>query len=603
MNQLQSERFVITVLGKAKRGKSTLLNALLGRSDDLVAPIDKLPASSAISKFHWADRDEASVSFRDGRQVPIGFGEIRQYVTEEANPENKKGVTLVDIGGPFSGLEKDLVLIDTPGAGSIHEYHDALLHQFLPQSDAVIFLVTARMPLDQDELELLQAVKAADIRKVFFAVNRMDEATTGDIDDAVAHNRGLLDQVGVAVDKIHRISAKRAFQGDLAGSGIPELLAEIQDFLAANKARLLEARFVSRVCQAMEPVGAALDLELASASRSVAEIDTELASLKQKRQQVEGERAISTKEFEATWRRAVEDFARGLPDAKRDVASQITREIEATPMSQVSKLAKRLPGQLTDTVERRLQPEVNHLEDALRRATAKLETDYPSFRVSEAGAIAIKVKSGSTMAAGAVGGAAAVATGVGLLGAGGAAAATIAAANAAAAAATTTVAVPTIASMLLSLLPETALLAPLCTGTATISAPAALTATPLWVALSGPVGWTLAGVGVLAVPVAWRISKAKAKDALETAARDQVNETFEKLDRVRVPDLRKMGDSIVEEFQVRLDRQVHDIESALVRARDHRPDPAELTALQALAGELRGLMAEAGPRIGQPVVA
>ena len=135
--QLQSERFVITVLGKAKRGKSTLLNALLGRTDDVVAPIDKLPASSAISKFHWADQDGAAVSFRDGRTVPITFGEIRQYVTEEANPENKKGVTLVDIGGRFPGLEKDLVLIDTPGAGSIHEHHDALLRQFLPQSDAV----------------------------------------------------------------------------------------------------------------------------------------------------------------------------------------------------------------------------------------------------------------------------------------------------------------------------------------------------------------------------------------------------------------------------------------------------------------------------------
>jgi ribosome biogenesis GTPase A len=41
---LLADRFVITVLGKAKRGKSTLLNALLGRSDDTLAPIDKLPA-------------------------------------------------------------------------------------------------------------------------------------------------------------------------------------------------------------------------------------------------------------------------------------------------------------------------------------------------------------------------------------------------------------------------------------------------------------------------------------------------------------------------------------------------------------------------------
>ena len=187
-----------------------------------------------------------------------------------------------------------------------------------------------------------------------------------------------------------------------------------------------------------------------------------------------------------------------------------------------------------------------------------------------------------------------MATGVGLVGAGTAAAATIAAANAAAAAATTTVAVPTIASTLLALLPETGFLAPLFAGTATVSAPAALTTTPLWVALAGPVGWTLAGVGVLAVPIAWRISKSKAKDSLDTTARDQVIEIFEQLERMRVLDLRKMGESIVEEFQVRLDRQIHDIETALLRARDHRPDPAALSALQSLAAELRGLMTEAG---------
>jgi GTPase SAR1 family protein len=594
INQLQSERFVITVLGKAKRGKSTLLNALLGRTDDVVAPIDKLPASSAISRFHWADREVASVSFRDGRSAPIGFREILQYVTEEANPENKKGVGLVEIGGQFPGLEKDLVLIDTPGAGSIHEHHDALLHQFLPQSDAVIFLVTARMPLDQDELELLKSVKAADIRKVFFAVNRVDEATAQDIDDAITHNRRLLEEAGVAVGELHRISAKRAYQGDLTGSGIPGLLAEIQRFLAANKARLLEERFVSRVCQYIEAVGQGLDVELANASRSVAEIDAELASLKQKRQQVDGERVVSTKEFQASWRRAIEEFARALPDARRDVTGQVARLIEEIPLSQVGKLAKKLPGQLTDAVEQRLQTAVNQLEDAIRNATAKLEADYPSLRVGEVGAISIKVRSGSALAAGAVGGAAAVATGVSLVGAGTAAAAAIAAANAAAAAATTIVTVPTIASTLLALLPETGFLAPLFAGTATVSAPAALTTTPLWVALAGPVGWTLAGVGVLAVPIAWRISKSKAKDSLDTAARDQVTEIFEQLERVRVPDLRKLGESIVEEFQVRLDRQIHDIETVLLRARDHRPDPAALSALQSLAAELRGLMTEAG---------
>ena len=183
INGLLSDRFCLAVLGKAKRGKSTLLNAVLGRKDDTLAPVDKLPASSAISRFRWADTERATVGFRDGRQEQIGVERIREFVTEEFNKENAKGVNLVEIEGPFPRLDHDVELVDTPGAGSIHEHHDALLHAFIPQADAVIFLVTARMPLDQDELDLLQQVKAADIRKVFFAVNKVDESSEQDIAD------------------------------------------------------------------------------------------------------------------------------------------------------------------------------------------------------------------------------------------------------------------------------------------------------------------------------------------------------------------------------------------------------------------------------------
>ena len=50
------------------------------------------------------------------------------------------------------------------------------------------------MPLDQDELDLLANVKAADISKVFFAMNKVDELEERDIEDAIRHNQALLGQ-------------------------------------------------------------------------------------------------------------------------------------------------------------------------------------------------------------------------------------------------------------------------------------------------------------------------------------------------------------------------------------------------------------------------
>lgn len=117
IEQYRGQRLTLAVLGKAKRGKSTLLNALLGRRDDLVAPVDRLPASNAITRFHWAKQESALVVFRDGRQLSIGFSQIRDFVTEEGNRDNRKQVDVVHVSGPFSGQDQFTELVDTPGAG------------------------------------------------------------------------------------------------------------------------------------------------------------------------------------------------------------------------------------------------------------------------------------------------------------------------------------------------------------------------------------------------------------------------------------------------------------------------------------------------------
>ena len=118
ISQFNEERFRITILGKAKRGKSTLINAWLGRHDDVVAPIDKLPATSVITEISWGDREQCIVHFRQSSEQEVALAQIPDYATEELNPENIKGVSRLAVRGPFANLEQDVVLADTPGAAS-----------------------------------------------------------------------------------------------------------------------------------------------------------------------------------------------------------------------------------------------------------------------------------------------------------------------------------------------------------------------------------------------------------------------------------------------------------------------------------------------------
>jgi hypothetical protein len=133
-------------------------------------------------------------------------------------------------------------------------------------------------------------------------------------------------------------------------------------------------------------------------------------------------------------------------------------------------------------------------------------------------------------------------------------------------------------------------LAPLATGTATLATPAAITATPLWVALAGPIGWTLAGVGMLAVPLAWRASKLKVRDQLEAAAREQVKTVFAGLRADRIPALRRMAGTISEEFRLRLSQRLHQIQSALQAAEQRRPRPEDRDQLVAMHQRLQSLL-------------
>lgn len=607
--QFEENRFLIAVLGKAKRGKSTLLNAMLGRHDDLVAPIDKLPASSAITRLVWAEREAATVFFRDGRQESVGYERIREFVTEERNPENRKGVEIVEAAGPFSGLDRDLILVDTPGAASIHQHHDAILHAFIPQADAVVFLVTARMPLDQDELDLLKNVKAADIRKVFFAVNRVDESNETDIQAAIDHNRKLLADVGVSVERIHRISARNAFRGARASSGIPELLAEVSQFLAANKGRVLAARLVSRVCQCAEPAEQGLVLELASSRKTAGELDEELQKLSESKRGIEEERGLTEREFTLEWDRAVDLFEYSVREARSEAKSAVLNRVARTSLTGLRALIKELPTIVSHSIEDALAAAGQRMEETMSAASRKLQVSYPVIEVKSVGEIAVRTRSGHHVLVGGVSGAAAAATGIGLAMAGSAAAAGIAAANAAAvAAATTTVTAPTalaglgsLASFLGSLgVPYLGAigtaLAGAGTGTATVAAPVVLTTTPLWVAIAGPVGWTLAGVGLLTVPFAWRVSKVKQKEKLEEACREQVDMVFQRILAERIPALRRMGTSILDDFRLRLDRQLTQIESTISHARDHRPDPQRVSVLQQLNLAFQHALAEA-PRL------
>jgi len=587
IEELRSGRFMLAVLGKVKRGKSTFCNAFLGRQNDLVAPVDKLPASSVISKFKRSANEEAKVHFQNGKTETTDFRHIVDYVTEQRNPENTKKVAFMEVWGTFPGLEEDLVLVDTPGAGSMHKHHDALLYGFLPEADAVIFLVTARMPIAEDELELLKALKEQDIQKIFFAMNQCDlvedeTMTDKELEDAIEHNHQMLAKASVNVDKIYRISAKRAMLGNVSSSGIPELLGDVSDFLNKNKLAILHSRFSAKIISAAESMGRNLAVEIESSNKSQVELELDLKRLQEARVRTDAESQRVGKEFKFEWDSAVEELAQELVNAEEAVKNRVQKKIhDEFPLLGANQYIKAVPTLIAKAMEEEVSIPASRFETTTKAAVEKLQLQYPNVTVTQKGEVVIRVEGQtSTLMKGASGGALAAAAGYGLL----------SAASTAAVVVSSTALAPWAAGLATLFNPATGLVSSILTslgiGTVTTTA----TTIPAWAVFAGPVGWALIGVGALVLPFAYRASNLKSKEAVENAALDHIRKSFAFLLRERVPQLKRTGARILEEYQIKFQNDLAHLESAIQNGLQRKAAGKPTKDIESLADELKLLM-------------
>ncbi len=593
IRRYQENCFRIAVIGKVKRGKSTLINALLGRSDDLVAPVDKLPTSSAVSEFIRADQELATVHFREsGRKENIPFARIADYATEEKNPKNAKQVAGLSIQGPFPGLDSNVMLVDTPGAGSAHEHHDELLHAYIPSVDAVIFIITADMPIAADEEELLKALKNADVAKIFFAINRCDATEEQDIQDGIAHNLKILAKHGITPGAIHRISAKKAMQGDSDASGLSALSAEVRNYLATSRGDALDQRLIVTVKAQLSAAHDSRCLELESSSRSREEIETQIAKFHQDRTNIAAKCGIVEAAFALAWDKAVAKFESKLPEVKSKVETEVLANIDKTSVLSIDEAARKLPTTLMAAFEAHLSTPGTELENALKEAIQKLDAEYPFLEIRPDHGNQARLRREPYLIGSGVQSAAIFGVGMTMATVGSivsAALGTAAATSGAAAAGVTGIAANCLAWLGMS-------------GAANATAAAgtgiagSLGMAGMAMTFVAPIGLLVAGLGLCVVPLAWRSSKLKQKGQLDDAARQQIDIMISQLRTVRIPELRQAKDEVIKAHQANIGLRLQGFEAALANAQKLRKDGVSLAKIETATANYAGLL-ERSPNI------
>lgn len=167
---LQSTEFTVGIFGLIKRGKSTLLNGLIGRE---VSSMHVTPETAVPVYVSYGDAPEAVVHFADGTVKHVAVEDVHTYTSQKANGNNHLGVTFVEQQVPVGFLRNGTRLIDTPGLDDAEadEVYTERTLQELDVVDAGVVLFLSPPTVGATELGFLEQVVARDLKKTFLVCN------------------------------------------------------------------------------------------------------------------------------------------------------------------------------------------------------------------------------------------------------------------------------------------------------------------------------------------------------------------------------------------------------------------------------------------------
>lgn len=352
-DRLAEGRFQLAVLGQFKRGKSTLLNALLGED---ILPSSVIPLTAIPTFIRYGEGRSIHVHFQDQRNEEMYPSDnanwmsktLLGYVSEDVNPKNVKGVSYVEITHP-SPLLREVVLIDTPGIGSTHRHNTEMTLNFLPQCDAALFLVSADPPITEVEVDFLRQVREK-VSRVFFVLNKIDYLTESERETAIAFLKKVLaEKTGIMPDgQIFAVSAKQALtakqSGDealLEASGLPQITGHLIDFLAREKNRVLREAVGRKAFDVLSDTALQINLEMRSLQMPITDLEQRLALFQKKIEEAKRERQHTQDILNGDHRRVIElleDRCAGL----RQNAKQHLEKVAAEAISSTKELDTRL---------------------------------------------------------------------------------------------------------------------------------------------------------------------------------------------------------------------------------------------------------------------
>jgi replication fork clamp-binding protein CrfC len=271
--------FRLLVLGDMKRGKSTLLNALIGEK---VLPSDVNPCTALLTVLRYGTEKKVTVYFNDGKSPQnLDFDAFKHKYTidpaEAKKLEQEKKQAFPDVSHavveyPLALLHKGIEIVDSPGLNDT-EARNELSLGYINNCHAILFVMRASQPCTLGERRYLENYIKGRGLSVFFLINAWDQVREALIDpedeeelkeaeqrlrqvfQANLAEYCIVDGQDIYDERVFEISSIQALrrrlknpQASLEGTGFPEFMTALNTFLTRERAiaELRQVRTLAR---------------------------------------------------------------------------------------------------------------------------------------------------------------------------------------------------------------------------------------------------------------------------------------------------------------------------------------------------------------------
>jgi GTP-binding protein EngB required for normal cell division len=336
---LQALRLEVAVVGEFKRGKFSLINALVGRE---VLPVGVLPLTAVPTVLEHGE-ECLVVEYADGHQEQHPLGRLAEFVTEDANPGNRLGVAQVTARLQAPLLDAEVHLVDTPGVGSVYEHNTRATDAYLPSLDAAVLVVSADPPISGAERAFLQRVLEHAVR-LFVVLNKADYLAAGDLDRTVAFTEQVVREVLPDwPGPVYPLSA-RPRTGD--PQGLRWFAAELDRFLREERTAVVTDSARRSAARGLGSLQLALELERRAASLPAEDLATRRAQFAAVADRLAGDAADDAALLGAAVRRGLE----ALDEVVGPHRAELARRAEQATIEAAERHPDTGPGRLLEVL-------------------------------------------------------------------------------------------------------------------------------------------------------------------------------------------------------------------------------------------------------------